>query len=76
MWYPCNVISLLYKANDNDTFLCFQEEMDFEYAMTLHNAESQVQPPPCHRLSEYHTHDSDSPTTMLTRGMRQATRGQ
>uniref|UniRef100_A0A8W8NA09 Uncharacterized protein n=1 Tax=Magallana gigas TaxID=29159 RepID=A0A8W8NA09_MAGGI len=53
-----------------------QEEMDFEYAMTLHNAESQVQPPPCHRLSEYHTHDSDSPTTMLTRGMRQATRGQ
>lgn len=51
-----------------------QEEMDFEYAMTLHNAESQVQPPPCHRLSEYHTHDSDSPTTMLTRGMRQATR--
>lgn len=53
-----------------------QEEMDFEYAMTLHNAESQVQPPPCHRLPEYHSHDSESPTTMLTRGMRQATRGQ
>ncbi|XP_062598161.1 uncharacterized protein LOC134259570 [Saccostrea cucullata] len=51
-----------------------QEEMDFEYAMTLHNAESQAPPPPCPRLTEYHTHDSDSPTTMLTRGMRQSTR--
>ncbi|XP_061175682.1 uncharacterized protein LOC133184607 [Saccostrea echinata] len=51
-----------------------QEEMDFEYAMTLFNAESQAQTPPCPRLSDYHTHDSDSPTTMLTRGMRQSTR--